>query len=253
MALVEEAVHSVSPAEEAASTTVQLMKQLGLVITDEEALWTSLHNDFARLLTELGRGRPYVELPRSITTERLCELANELAAERGFSPVFRWKPFWVPGTELQSVTAQEINSVAEVITARLALFSEKATNADPLLHFLDLPYDGEYKNWGQTSQLDALAQAQRVFANQHLGASLRAADHRDFLVMYLMDLIREVSAEEVILAKGFMRVPALGRRTVDGDSYVGIVCSGGGQAYFGRSGGGAYGWDGFGLSAGFNA
>ena len=66
-----------------------------------------------------------------------------------------------------------------------------------------------------------------------------------------MDLLREVSAAQVVLAKGFMRVPVLGRRTVGGGSYVGVVYSCGGLADFYRSRGGTGDEGGVGLSAGF--
>ena len=67
-----------------------------------------------------------------------------------------------------------------------------------------------------------------------------------------MDLLREVPANQVVLTQGYMRVPDLGRRSVDGDSYVGSVSSGGGQAGFYRSDGDAYDWIGVGLVAGYN-
>ena len=100
-----------------------------------------------------------------------------------------------------------------------------------------------------TTQL-VLAKAQVEFSQAHAGASLRATDHRDFLVWYIMDLLREVSAAQVVLAKGFMRVPVLGRRTVDGDSYVGNVNVNAGQANLDRSNGNANDDNGVGLSVG---
>ena len=101
-----------------------------------------------------------------------------------------------------------------------------------------------------TTQL-VLAKAQVEFSQAHAGASLRATDHRDFLVWYIMDLLREVSAAQVVLAKGFMRVPVLGRRTVGGGSFVGDVRSDVGRARFRRSHGFADDEVGVGLSAGF--
>lgn len=65
-----------------------------------------------------------------------------------------------------------------------------------------------------------------------------------------MDLLRDVPAKDLVLSRGFMRVPALGRRAVSGGSYVGSVNSYGGRAYFAEVIGDADGDDGLGLSAG---
>lgn len=230
--------------------TVRLFKLLGLA-EDEQALRDSVAVDYARL-TKLGPGRPYVALPSAVTTDQLIELADKLAAERGFDSVYRWAPFWVPGADRDSVTPTELNGSATGYVARVALFSAKPElGNDPLLHFVGRSYDEKYREQGQMTQREALSQAIDVFGNQHPGANLRAADHRDFLVWYIMDLIRDVPAKKVVLAQGFMRVPATGRRSVDDGSSVGCVCSGFGRARFDWSYGYADGDDGVGLSAGF--
>ena len=245
-----ELVPEQSPAEEAADISFKLLMRLGLV-NDEKAALDSLRHDFARC-TELGEGRLYLDLPAGVTFEQLLELANELARERGFEQASRWPAFWVPRTERESVTVRELNGSAVGYTARVALFAPDSTSVDPLLHFTGFPYDEKYRERRQPTQLEKLAKAQVEFSQAHAGASLRATDHRDFLVWYIMDLLREVSAAQVVLAKGFMRVPVLGRRTVGGGSCVGYVRSFGGQAYFDGSGGGnAFGEVGVGLSAGF--
>jgi len=244
-----ELVPEQSPAEEAASINLELLKRLNLV-NDEKAALDSLRGDFARC-TELGEGRLYLDLPAGITFEQLLGLANELAKERGFEQAFRWAPFWTSRTERESVTAQELNGVTVGYTARVALFASDSTSVDPLLHFTGLPYDEKYRERRQPTQLEKLASAQTQFAQANAGASLRAADHRDFLVWYIMDLLREVPAAQVVLVKGYMRVPVLGRRTVDGDSCVGGVHSRDGRADFYGSYGYANDGVGVGLSAGF--
>lgn len=236
-----------SDVDEAVDVTVELLKRLG-VVGDEQSLKGSLASDYQRL-AELGGGRLYVELPAAVTFSSLVVLANELAARAGYEPVYQWPNFWVPGTEKESVTEDELNGSAAGYTARLALYSDN--EYDRLLHFGGLPYDNKYANPGEATQLDKLAGAQADFAAEHAGASLRACDHRDFLVWYIMDLIRGVPANKVVLAQGYMRVPALGRRTVIGASYVGLVSSSDGWAGLGGSHGNGYGGGGVGVSAGF--
>ena len=246
-----ELVPEQSPAEEAAEISLKLLMRLELV-NDEKAALDSLRGDFARC-TELGQGRLYLDLPAGVTFEQLLGLANELAEEKGFDRAFRWPSFWVPRTERESVTAQELNGNTIGYSARVALFAPDSTSVDPLLHFTGLSFDEKYRVRKQPTQLEKLAKAQTEFAQVYSGASLRAADHRDFLVWYIMDMLRDVSAAQVVLAKGFMRVPALGRRTVGGDSCVGDVRSYGDRAYFDGSNGVAFDGGGVGLSAGFNA
>nr|MBP7767275.1 hypothetical protein [Candidatus Saccharibacteria bacterium] len=75
-------------------------------------------------------------------------------------------------------------------------------------------------------------------------------DHRDFAMLALMDRVRGVEPEDMILSKGFMRVLRLGRRTVAGVSYVGCVRSSGGQLRLVRSYGVAASSLGVGVSMG---
>lgn len=234
--------------DEAVNTTVELLRQLE-VVSDEESLRSSLTSDYQRL-TELGGGRLYVELPATVTFTSLVELANKLAQKAGFDDVYWWPSFWVPGTEKESVTENELNGSTLGYTARLALYGDN--QYDKLLHFAGLSYDRKY-----ASRKDAATQVKRVdravkqFAADHKGANLRASDHCDFLVWYLMDLIRGVPASEVVMVGGFMRVPVLGRRAVDGGSCVGFVYSYGGRANLRWSRGLAGDNVGVGLSAGF--
>lgn len=236
-----------SRVDEAVEVTIELLKRLDLV-DDEQALRDSLSEQFVHL-TELGEGRPYVELPAAVTFTQLLKLANDLVVERGYDKAYRWPNFWVPGTEDESVTDRELNGSVTGFTARLALFATDSAY-DPLLHFCGLPYDDMYRREEQQTQLEAIDQFTADFADQHQGAPLRTADQRDFLVWYIMDLLRGVELQDIVLARGFMRVPALGRRTVIGDSCVGHVDSSGGRAKFGGSYGGASGGDGVGFSAG---
>lgn len=247
--VIEDAELPLSRVGEAVNVTVNLLERLGLV-DDETALRESLSSDYERL-TALGDGRLYLELSATVTTNQLIQLANGLATESGHDQAYLWPNFWVPGTEEGSVTEAELNGSATSFTARLALFDPDASY-DPLLHFTNSSFDDKYRDSKkQATQLDLIERVTAEFTTAHAGAMLRAADERDFLVWYIMDLIRGVSAENIVLARGYMLVPRHGRRTVDGDSCVGSVDSSGGRAEFGWDFGGALGCGGVGLSAGF--
>ncbi len=238
-----------SNVDEAVDVTIELFRQLG-VINDEQSLRESLTGDYQRL-TELGNGRLYVELPATVTFGRLVDLANKLAQRAGYDAVYRWENFWVPGTEKESVSEDELNGSAEGYTARIALFAEEESGYDPLLHFTSASFDRKYADEGEVTQLDLIEKMQADFAGRQSGASLRACDHRDFLVWYIMDLLRGVKPSEIVLAQGFMRVPVLGRRSVGGGSCVGDVDSGDGEARLDGSDGDGGGDVGVGVSAGF--
>lgn len=237
-----------SSVDEAVSVTIELFKRLG-VVGDKESLEESLSGDYRRL-TKLGDGRLYVELPATVTFDRLLQLADELAQKAGCRSVYQWPNFWVPGTEKESLTKRELNGSAIGYTARLALYSDN--QYDKLLHFGGLPYDRKYAEPGEATQLDSLKKMQVDFAAQSPGVSLRAADHRDFLVWYIMDLLCGVPRLDVVLAQGWMRVPLFDRRIVCGHSLVGDVFSCDGQVWFGRDRGDDGLVDyGVGVSAGF--
>ena len=236
-----------SPVEEAVETTIGMLQRLSLV-NDEQALHSSLTGEFTRLV-ELGKGRLYVRLPAGVKTSQLIELANTLAVERGFASVFTWPHFWVPDTEANSLTEQELDGSFVAFTAQLALFAD--SKYDPLLHFAGLSFDDMYRDNGRPTQLEKIGQAQAEFVAQHPGAALDTCDQRDYLVWYIMDMIRGVPTGELALAQGFMRVPRHGRRRVGGDSCVGDVYSGGGRADLVWSFGYAYDDYGVGLSVGF--
>lgn len=235
---------------EAVETTIRLFMRLGCGL-NEPAVRESFIADYTRLI-ELGNGRLYVELPAAITHDQLLKLASELAVECGYESPFIWAPYWVPGAEKNSITEQELDGTAADFTARIALFSDDS-DYDPLLWFTGLPFDDNYTEPGDLTQVKAFQEKQRSFVSQHSGASLRTADHRDFLVWYIMDLLRGAKQSGLVLAQSFMCVPVLGRRFVDGDLIVGSVYSLDGRAWFGGSDGIADSYFGVGLVAGFEA
>ena len=239
-----------SRVDEAVNTTVTLLTMLDFV-EDEQVLREALTVGFTRL-AELGEGRLYVQVPAAVPTSQLIELVNRLSADLGYDSVYLWPNFWVDGTEPNSVSTDEFDGRVADFMPRLAPYSKDNNEwADRLLHFTGLSYDDMYRERRKPTQLEQIDRVKREFEARHVGTVMEPADHRDYLVWLLMDLIRKLPKEALVLARGFMRVPFLGRRTVDGDSCVGLVRSSVGQAHCDGSSGWAGDVFGVGLSVGF--
>ncbi|MGH7195513.1 MAG: hypothetical protein ACREGA_01925 [Candidatus Saccharimonadales bacterium] len=133
--------------------------------------------------------------------------------------------------KIYSYTAAELNVGPATHVARLAVFSSLETGYDPVLHDLGQPYDNyrdeniDVNPDGLPTQLEALEADEQAFAEVHEGYTLGSLDQRAFAVLALMDRIRDVSPQSQILSRGFMRVPRLGRRSMDGYLLVGYVGS----------------------------
>lgn len=236
---------------EAVGITLEAYKALGFAPDTDQAT-ESLTENFTSV-TELGYdGRLYVEPPQGVSFDAI------IAAAEGKRPdnveeVYRRPNLWVPGTKKKSYTADELDAAAEEPEARLAVFNADGdTGVDPLLHFLAQPYDEMYRDGAAQTQLEAIAAVKESFAEKHDQAFLHSLGHRAASILILMDRIRGVdsTSSEFVLNRGWMRVPVLGRRKVDGGSVVGDVYSGGGQASFGWTGGYADSGVGVGLSVG---
>lgn len=235
----------------AVNATVKLLSLLNLV-GDEASLRSSLLADYTRL-ADLGYdGRLYPELPEHVTFDQLLQVVEGKRLEN-VPEASVWAPFWVPGTEAGSVTGADLNGSAVTVSARLALFSSDAGGLDPVLHFRGLSFDDTYRESGRSTQLEELQKAEAGFIQAHAGTTLRAADHRDFLVWALMDRLsrRKPTSDAFVLNAGWMRVSALGRRSVVGVSVVGEVHSALGRLGFVGGRGGPRFDFGVGLSAGF--
>lgn len=244
---------------EATGVTMEMLEYLGAVDdanreTTKAAVQASFTSDAA-----LGfDGRLFMRLPSdSVPFETL------LAAAEGQKPedvaeVWRWPNLWTPGTERKSFTQRELNGSQARAVTRLALFGSVPTNFDPVLHYLNLPYDEKAKKanpGAETVQLAEFAADQAAFTAAHAGHVLDTATQSDYLVWALMDRIRGVkkvspTSDKFILNSGFMRIANLGRRAVDGVSLVGDVYSSGGLLEFDRSSGLASSVEGLGVVAG---
>lgn len=241
-----------SPAEEATKITLLMLEALEVVI-NEDAAYTCLLKKFAAS-TELGdvAGRLYLQLPAAISTVKLLKLANKLSQERGYSVARRNHAFWVPNSWPGAITSREFNGYCTEYTPQVALYAADSRVNDSRLHFIGHKYDemSEGKKI-VLSQLQMLEQKVAAFASKHPGAYLRAADHRDFLVWYIMDLIQEIPPTTAALHKCSMLIPSLGRRTIGEKSQIGFVANYDGVVFGSCDGDGPYSLPGIGLSAGF--
>ena len=246
MAIIEEITFPTAypDVDEAVEVTVDLLGHLGAKCKGD---MKKILTDHSARAAELGNGRLMPRLPAAVPFDRRLKLAKNLAVQAGYDEPYLWEPFWK-----NAVTATELNGSDAGLSVRLALFTDEVQEGrDPLLHFRGHSFDHKYQERGQCTQLELLAAKRAEFVSEHPGANLEAQDHLDFLTLYTMDLLRgaTVARDKIVLSEGVMRV--LNRRTVDGDSCVGRVCSGVGRARFDWSNGFAYDDSGLGLSVGF--
>lgn len=231
---------------------VELLKRLNLV-NNEEALAKHVAEEVESLP---GRGLAFVRFPANITFELLVEVVNAIAREKGRIEIFRWPLYWVSGTELGSCTADELDDVQDAdaepeLEFRMALFApQPAKDVDPLLWFCGVPYDSLYAKGEQATQEQEVSRTIAAYEATNDGYGMYVLTHRDFLVLYALDLLMDVEPGKEILSEGFLRTPNLGRKSVGGDSYVGDVLVRAGQANFSGSDGDAYDRVGVGFSTG---
>lgn len=215
---------------EAVGVTMDVFDRIGLSSdSTKEDLEYEITTDFGRLAGLGLDGRLFVD-PASLGSY------NTLYKAAGVKEGNVYKNLWVSGTEAESYTENDLQGVfgaREQAAARLALFNATKTVYDPLLHLLGVPYDETHqdKNNHPETQLEAAARIKSAFENRTPGTNIEAIDHRQFLMMALMDQVRGEKNQltELILTRGYMRISKLGRRAVAGVSCVGCVYSYGGR------------------------
>lgn len=237
---------------EAVGVTIEAYKALGFS-PDVDRATETMTAEFESVAQIGGYdGRLFVPVPKEVPFQQLLDTAEGKRPDE-VQPAYKYVPLWTPGNPNHSgYTAEELDQAPSTPQARLAVFNASDTGVDPLLHYLGLPYDreamGQYG--GETTQKAKLGEDTMAFEDKRPELELIALDHRDFALMALMDRIRGVDPEDMILSRGFMRTVHLGRKAVDGGSVVGVVDSDGGQLGFGGSFGGAADDVGVGLSVG---
>lgn len=243
---------------------------LGFVVDD--AVRQELAKDTDDLATRLATakfagqavtGEAVLNIPYSLlTTAELIE-GIDSADSRKFRGANQGKKFseadvfhelWTPSTEAGGYTDEELGAASGKFTTVRFLVNNplnngnnKGESAEPLLYFLEDPFDVKYATYGQQTQLDKIAATKADFERAHPQLELRAAAHREIAVLGLM---RRICGQPMPMSCSYMRDGNLPRKTVDGYSFVAGVRSDDGQACFGGDVGRASGGAGVGLSAG---
>lgn len=227
---------------------------LGLV-RDQDEVAESVADDFAGLTASGRSGELYVRLPQSIAlAEVVTVLDGGSYPDKTYPETYVYHKLWTPGTDPNSYTDHDLGNAkpsAYPAHGRLAVHNP-ANSQEPLLHFLNQPYDAMYAKPGQQTQLeDDVAESIATYSTEgHTDLSMDPLTVRD---VALIALVRRIKGEIMPMAWGFMRDPTLPRRTVDGGSVVGYVDSRGCQLRLGGSGGDASPDVGVGLSVGLTS
>lgn len=194
---------------EAVEVTVELLQLLDLV-QDEEQLHYSLAGDYS-LLQAIGPGRLYIALPASVPTSLLVTMINELAGHHAMSGV-QLDSYWNDAYWMRALTDAEMNGTQKALQAKLALHSAVAKpGVSVLLHHTNWPL---HRVPGLLTSQSILVGSDADYLEANFAASaVRAADHRDYMVWCLMDLLRGMPPDKMPLADGgILRIPALGVR-----------------------------------------
>lgn len=236
--------------------TVEALNVLGLV-QERDQVTESVAAEFGALVESGRTGEAFIQLPRSvITLEDLVSASDSTtyAGDKKYPESYVYRELWTPGLGTEGYKADDLDNLTLggngdfAPHARLAVHNP-ASEQEPLLHFLDMPFDKKYADEGQQTQLEALDEAVKAYEAE--------AGHENFEMTPLnakavafIALVNRIKGEAMPIGWGFMRDATLPRETVHGDSFVGIVYSVGDRFNLDGSDGDAYSRIGVGLSVG---
>jgi hypothetical protein len=235
--------------------SVDALDMLGLV-EDREQVTESVKADFASLEDSGVAGEKFVQLPRGVI--ELPEIIKILDGAsypdgRTYPETYVYDRLWTPGTDPNGYGAFDVGNLAADRKdedwqphARVAVHNPDSPD-EPLLHFLNMPFDNEYAKKRQETQLDAIDKAAQEYGTAHEGFEMTPLNA---VGVAMIALSRRIKGEKTPMSWGFMRDATLSRKTVDGGSYVGDVDSLDGGLRFVRSDGRADSGVGVGLSVG---
>lgn len=235
--------------------SVEALDLLGLV-EDHDKVTESVTADY-NALTKSGRaGEAFIQLPRDvITLGGMVRVLDDApyTGDRKYSTTYVYDELWTPGVGAEGYQAEELDNLTLTGNgnfaphARLAVHNP-ANKQEPLLHFLDMPFDDKHAKRKQQTQLEAIDVAVNAYeAEGHEGFAMTPLNAK---AVAFIALTRRIKGEAMPMAWGFMRDATLPRITVDGYSVVGGVVSIGGQLGLRRSVGYACSDGGVGLSVG---
>ena len=136
--------------------SVEALNVIGLV-EDRDQVTESVTTEY-RALSQSGRtGEAFIQLPRGIIT--LADLVKALDSatypgDRLYPETYVYEELWTPGFDKGGYEAEELDNLTLggdgnfAPHARLAVHNP-ASVQEPLLHFLDKPFDKEYAKRGQ--------------------------------------------------------------------------------------------------------
>lgn len=236
--------------------SVEALNLLGLV-EDRDQVTESVTAEFSALSRQSGRtGEAFVQLPRSVITLGDLVKASDSATysgDRQYPETHVYRELWTPGFDEDGYKAEELDNLTVSSNgnfaphARLAVHN-LASEQEPLLHFLDKPYDKKYAEKGQQTQLEAVEEAVKEYeAEGHETFEMTPLNAK---AVAFIALTRRIKGETMPMTWGFMRDATLPRKEVVGDSIVGVVDSLSDEFRLLRSGGNAYPREGIGLSLG---
>lgn len=266
---IEIAPKHIFDASETARVHAHALGLLGFQLTDYDK--QTLLDDFTALNVQTATaqfqglpvtGEPTLSLPYSVvsTAELIARIDAVEASETKrieFPKTYVYPNLWTPGTETNSYTDEDLGAASGKLTlARLMLnnpnnqSTNRGNQAEPLLHFLNQPFDSKNAKRGDITQLQSVIEASEHFTAINPELSLRATTHRE---VALLALIRRIKGEPMPVNWGFMRDANHTRKEVGGGSVVGGVRSFVGRFRLGGSYGSACPSVGVGLSAGLKA
>jgi hypothetical protein len=194
-----------------------------------------------------------------LATQQMVEVVDSHSFGK-YPETYVYDNLWIPGTEDGSYTHEQLaKSAGAKPTARLALHTNESTQ-EPLLHFLDLPFDDYAKIVSnpdaETTQLEALKSQKEKVKTENPEVDVLPLSHRDFL---MLALIRRIKGEQKqipanmpislsISPGGFLLDASLPRTEVDGISVVGCVYSYDGRLHLDGSDGSARSGSGVGIA-----
>lgn len=240
---------------DAAAVTTEALSILNMIGPDREAAYESISAEY-RALTEVIKdtnetGELYVDIPYStIATAAMVE-AIDGRSFGGYPETYVYDNLWTPGIETGSYTDADLaKSSGNEPTAQLARYADEVSE-EPLLHFLNMPYDDyakkEYNPEADKTQLEAIAEQKDALESVYPEFVVSALGHRAFL---LLGLQHRIKGQKMPVSWGFMRDGNLPRTKVGRNSVVGFVSSRRGQLGLGYSDGDASPYGGVGLSVG---
>lgn len=235
--------------------SVEALNILGLV-EDRDQVTESVTVEFSALAKSGRTGEAFIQLPRDVITLGDLVSASDSATyadDRKYPESYVYLELWTPGFGAEGYKAEELDNLTLgdngdfAPHARLAVHNP-ASDKEPLLHFLDMPFDDKYAKRKQQTQLDAVEEAVKAYeAEGHENFEMTPLNAK---AVAFIALTRRIKGEAMPMSWGFMRDATLPRKSLDGYSVVGGADSVGDRFDLDGSDGDASSGSGVGLSVG---